>query len=201
MILDTLNGDLEQYNILDDLYVLHKAKECKNGAWEWAKKIINREIPYREIYSGELHLSSSKKRGELSREDAKPPQKPEKVVNNIRNIVAETIDVEPDKIIIDYPHLRFFPDNPYLPNKTFILLGRTAGENLTVKNLSVSDVLFGTSIDVTVMRIFLESDLYKKINKSKMEKLTQELEESGLINQFSLSLLYHWENENLGVTM
>ncbi|MGQ4892444.1 MAG: HD domain-containing protein [Candidatus Njordarchaeia archaeon] len=201
MILETLDGDLEKFNILDDLYILHKAKECKNEAWEWAKKILNREIPYREIYSGELHLSKIRNKEKPSRADVKPPQEPMKVVENIRSMVAEIIDVDPKKIVIDYPHLRFFPDNPYLPNKTFILLGRTVGDSLSVKNLSVSDVLFGTAIDMTVMRIFLESDLYKELNEHKIEKLAFELEESGLIDEFSLSLFYHWGNESIGVTM
>ncbi len=201
IVLDALDGDIEGFMILDDLYILHLAKTCKNKAWAWAKKVLNREIPFKEIYSGELHLTKPDVRESLAREDIKPPEKPEKIVERIKTIASEAIDVEPDSLIVDFPHLKFFPDNPYLPNRTFILLERGPASTISLKNLSVTDILFGTSIDVTVLRIFVDSEIFKKLDQKKLQKLSYELNESEIIKKFSLSLLYHWGKEEIGVTM
>ena len=199
-ILELLDGEPNDFLLLDDLFILHKSKECGGDSWEWSKKILNREIPYKEIYRGELHLPGESKK-EAGLEDVKPPETPSIIAREIRKNVADIIEAPEDSIIIDYPHLRFFPDNPYLPNRTFLLLERRDEASLTAKNLTVSDILFGSIIDVTVLRIFLDAKIYENIQNDKIVKVKDELNESDLIRRFTRSLIYHWGRTDIGVTM
>ena len=199
-LLNMLDGNPSDFLMLDDLYILHKAKECGGAAWEWGKKIVNRDIPFKEIYKGELHLPRHAKK-DIALEDLKPPEHPEKIANELKSFISEEIGVSDTDLIIDYPHLRFFPDNPYLPDRTFLLLERRGEDSLSVRNLTVGDILFGSIIDVTVLRVFISKTAFSSIDNSRLRHLRDELRESEIIEKFTRSLLYHWGRSELGVTM
>jgi len=200
IILRAVNeGDFDQFALLDDLYILHKAKECGNHAWKWAKMILNREIPFKEIYHGELHLTRKVNKNEENT-SVKVPRNPEKIVEEIRKSVSEIIKIDPSDIIIDYPPLKFFPDNPYLPGRSFLLLIRRGKREIVTREMSVRDIFYGMPVEMTIMRIFVDKNKAKEIKSTDYDRVNKELIQSKLLEEFSLSLVYHW-GRDIGVTM
>jgi len=197
-LLNLIEGDPTDFLLLDDLGILHMAKRCKE-AWKWASMILDRKLPYKEIYSGELHL---RRKEEVSQEELrKEVPEPEIIVNEISESVSELLGVNSQDIVIDYPNVRFFPDNPYLSYGSLILLEKRGENTIVHKHVSINNIIFGSTLDVTVLRIFLDRETYKKLGESKVSSVRKHLEESGLMEKFNRSLIVHWGASAIGVTM
>ena len=197
-ILNLIDGDPTDFLLLDDIGILHTARRCKE-AWKWANMILSRKLPYKEVYSGELHL---RRREELSLEELKKEvPAPEEVVKEISESVSEILNVDPQDVVIDYPNVRFFPDNPYLSHGSLILLEKRGESTIVHRHVSINNIIFGSTLDVTVLRIFLDRKTYRQVGESKISSVRKHLEESGLMEKFNRSLIVHWGASAIGVTM
>lgn len=196
------DGDVSEYSLLDDYSVIYNSLRCKNAA-KYAEMILNREPPLKEVFYHEIPIPL--KRDKISN-DISLRENVGHVVEEIKQAIADKLQIDKQDIHIDYPLTRFFPDNPYLPPRSLLVLFMRGDKPVYYSNYTVSDATAGLAVDMTVLRIFLKSEVAKNlINKmgeiNVRDSIKMELNKGGLLNKFTNALLLEYGKRNYGITM
>jgi len=194
------SGDVSKYQLLDDYYVTYRALEGKRSA-KYAKMILYRKPPLKEIFYHEIHMPIDHK------VDLEVEEEPlDKVITEIRDILSEKMQVSSNEIIVDYPPIRFFPDNPYLPGRSLIVLFMRGDYPVDYREYTVRDATAGMALDMTVLRIFIDASVADTITKKFYERslrdyIHEELKKTKLLTRFTNALLLEYGQREYGVTM
>ncbi len=197
-------GDVSKYILLDDYYVLYKALEKGKKAAEYAKMVLYRKPPIREIFYHEIRIPLVKvERDEESRLKSEPL---ESVLREMREVIADKLEVSEEDLIIDYPPIKFFPDNPYLPARALIVIFMRGDKPIDFRHYTVQDATAGMALNMTVLRIFLEHDIARQVERRIHEELLRdeiykEFEERRILKRFTEALLFEFGFKEYGVTM
>ncbi len=194
------SGDVSDYLLLDDYSIIHSALKGKKAS-KYAKMIMNREPPLKEVFYHEIPIPLHKTISEVSMED-----KLDKVTEEIRITIANNFNIDKEYVKVDYPLTRFFPDNPYLPLRSLLVLFMRGDKPVYYRNYTVSDATAGLAVDMTVLRIFIDTpvakDLISKLGEIKVrEKILTELQKARLLERFTNSLLLEYSSRGYGITM
>jgi len=193
-------NDVSKFLLLDDYSVMYGALKGKKAA-EYAKMILYRKPPLREIFYHEIPIPL---RG--SEEIDIKEERLEVVLKEIREVLSDKFEIDPEDIKIDYPPIKFFPDNPYLPARSLIVLFMREDRPVDYRNYTVRDATAGMALDMTVLRIFIKADAaFSVINKFKdvsiRDYIHRELKERELLTRFTHALFLEYGKKEYGVTM
>lgn len=195
------NGDISEFLKLDDYYILYKALES-NKAREYAQRILNRQPMIKEIFYHEIRMPI----GEEKRDYNLEFKSLDTILDQIKKILSDSLSIPEEKLIIDYPPIKFFPDNPYLPGRTLTVLFMSGNRPIDYRNYTVREATAGMAIDMTVLRIFTEEELIEFIEKHTGIKnirsyIENILNKENLLQQFTNALLLTYGENEYGVTM
>ncbi len=195
-------GDVSKYLLLDDYSVIHDALRCKKAS-RYARMVLNRIPPLREIFYHEIPIPLQ---GNKTSNDVSVKESIGQITEEMKQVIANEFKVDENDIHVDYPLTRFFPDNPYLPPRSLLVLFMRGDKPVYYSNYTVSDATAGLAVDMTVLRIFLESNVATKLVNTIGEinlrdSVQEKLKKTELLERFANALLLEYSKRGYGVTM
>ncbi len=199
-------GDVSGYVLLDDYYVLYEALRYGGRPRELAKRILNRKPEYVEIYDKEFIVKrrDEQKEKKTIKYDVSFGDILTEILRRVVKIISSFgIPIDEEDVKIDSPMIRFFPDNPYLPRKSFNIVKIRRDKLIDKYNLTVTDI--GIAIDTSLFRIFMKRGLENKINIPLDElrmRIAKEIEKDDLLIKAEMAFQHEIEKtKEIGVTM
>jgi len=195
-------GDVSEYLLLDDYSVIHNSLRCKKAS-KYAKMVLNRISPLKEVFYHEIPIPLQ--RDKVS-DDIPVRESIDQVTDEIKQVIADKLQINKQDVYIDYPLTRFFPDNPYLPPRSLLVLFMRGDKPVYYSNYTVSDATAGLAVDMTVLRIFLISEVARSLidrigEVNIRESIQTELDKGGLLGRFTNALLLEYSKKDYGITM
>jgi len=190
---------LESFMILDDNYVIYKAWEDERTK-EHAKILLERTAKMKEIYYHEIPypVKAKKDKNQDSRgqeisniTNLNPVDSDlENCKNKMKAQISDLLGIDAEKIYVDNPPIYFFPYNPVLPHKSFPILYSMENRILDIKYYTSSDITMGLGINMTILRVFVDSETFKKKLRNEnlvgmRNRIESHLKKSGILERFA----------------
>ena len=190
---------LKSFVILDDSYVIYKAWEDERTR-EYARVLLERNARMKEIYYHEIPYPF---KAEKDRARESSSQEPPSITNldfidsnledckeEMKEQIATLLNINAETIYVDHPPISFFPYNPVLPHKSFPILYGRENKVLDVKYYTGSDITMGLGINMTILRVFVDSKTFEERLRDKnlvglRNRIESSLKKSGILDNFA----------------